>query len=149
VAAPPAPDRTWLWWSLAVFVGWGVFSAFIKAAFLAPHADTYTFFIWNALGAAVVLGPYGLWGVRKEGGMGPTPDLIKALFPTILFALGDLALFKAYETGPATIVSPLSVVYPLITLAYAVPVLKERISLTQWLAVMLLIAGIVAVSIPA
>ena len=45
--------------------------------------------------------------------------------------------------------SPLSVVYPLITLLYAAPVLKERISPVQWLAVMLLIAGIVAVSMPA
>jgi transporter family protein len=150
VAAPaaPAPDRRWLVYSLLVFAGWGIFSAFIKAAFNAPHADTYTFFIWNAIGAAVVLGPYGLWGVRKEGGLGPTNEVLKALLPTALFALGDLALFKAFEAGPATIVAPLSTVYPLVTLLYAAPVLKERITLTQWLAVMLLIAGIVVVSLP-
>ncbi|MDB5099519.1 MAG: integral rane protein [Cyanobacteria bacterium RYN_339] len=142
------PDRRWLVYSLLVFLGWGIFSAFIKGAFNAPHADTYTFFIWNAIGAAVILGPYGFWGVRKEGGLGPTNEVLKALIPTALFALGDLALFKAFEAGPATIVAPLSTVYPLVTLLYAAPVLKERISLTQWLAVMLLIAGIVVVSLP-
>jgi transporter family protein len=147
--SPTAPANRWLVYSLLVFVGWGVFSAFIKAAFNAPGAETYTFFVWNALGALVVLLPYGLYGVIKEGGLGKPKDLLVALVPTALFALGDLALFRAYATGPATIVSPLSVVYPLITLLYAAPVLKERISLVQWVAVMLLLVGIVAVSMPA
>lgn len=147
--SPTKPDNRWLVYSLLVFLGWGVFSAFIKAAFNAPGAETYNFFVWNAIGALIVLLPYGLYGVMKEGGMGRPKDLVVALVPTILFALGDLALFRAYETGPATIVSPLSVVYPLITLLYAAPVLKERISLVQWVAVMLLLAGIVAVSMPA
>lgn len=147
--SPTAPANRWLLYSLLVFVGWGVFSAFIKAAFMAPGAETYNFFVWNAVGALIVLLPYGLWGVMKEGGMGRPKDLLVALIPTVLFALGDLALFRAYETGPATIVSPLAVVYPLITLMYAAPVLKERISPLQWVAVLLLLAGIVAVSMPA
>lgn len=147
--SPTRPDNRWLIYSLLVFVGWGVFSAIIKAAFNAPGAETYNFFVWNAIGALLVLLPYGLYGIAKEGGLGRPRDLAVALVPTLLFALGDLALFRAYETGPATIVSPLAVVYPLITLLYAAPVLKERISLVQWVAVMLLMAGIVAVSMPA
>lgn len=147
--SPTAPDNRWLVYSMLVFVGWGVFSYFIKAAFMQAGGDTYTFFVWNALGALLVLLPYGLYGIIREGGLGKPKDLLFALVPTILFALGDLALFRAYETGPATIVSPLSVVYPAITLLYAAPVLKERISGLQWVAVALLLGGIVAVSIPA
>lgn len=155
LAAEANPSRKWLLWSGLTFLGWGVYSAFIKACFNAPGADTYTFFIWNALGALVVLLPYAVWSLRTAwgqkglSGLGPTKELVKALVPTLLFVLGDLALYRAYEFGPATIVSPLSVIYPLVTLLYAVPVLMERISLTQWFAIMLLIAGIVAVSMSA
>lgn len=149
VAAEADPSRAWMLWSGLTFLGWGVYSFLIKVCFNASGSDTYTFLVWNAVGAAIVLIPYAAWSLRKEGGLGPTNELMKALVPTALFVLGDVALYRAYEFGPATIVSPLSVIYPLITLMYAVPVLKERISLTQWAAIMLLVAGIVAVSMPA
>jgi transporter family protein len=145
LAVAPA-SRAWLFYSLIVFVGWGVFSALIKAAFNAPMADTYTFFVWNAVGALAVLGPYAIvanWGQK----LGRPSELALALVPTLLFALGDLALFRAFEMGPAAIVAPMSTVYPLVTLLYAVPVLRERMAPAQWVAVGLLLLGIVVVSI--
>ena len=64
-----------------------------------------------------------------------------------MFALGDLSLFRALQVGPAAIVTPLSTMYPVVTLMYAVPFMRERMALMQWLAVAILLAGIVAVSL--
>jgi transporter family protein len=139
-------DRRWLLYSGLVFAGWGIFSAIIKAAFNAPGADTYTFFVWNAIGALLVLGPYAL--ISNRGASWGSPrDLALGLVPTGLFALGDLALFRAFETGVASVVAPMSTIYPLVTLLYAIPVLKERMAPPQWGGVALLVAGIVTVSI--
>lgn len=144
-AAAPS-DRRWLLYSGLVFAGWGIFSAFIKAAFNAPTADTLAFFVWNAVGALLVLGPYAYLSNRGAS-LGTKRDLAFGLVPTTLFALGDLALFRAFETGVASIVAPMSTIYPLITLLYAIPILKEKMAPPQWGGVALLVAGIVTVSL--
>ncbi|MBU6427566.1 MAG: EamA family transporter [Cyanobacteria bacterium REEB65] len=138
--------RRWLVYSWLVVLGWGVFSTFIKAAFDAPGANTYSFFVWNAVAATAVLLPFARRMSRHEK-LGPRRDLLLGLIPTALFALGDIALFRAFETGVASLVTPLSTIYPAVTLLYAVPVLKEKMTPAQWGALALLLAGIVIVSI--
>jgi transporter family protein len=130
-----APDgsRKWLWFSLAVILLWGVGLYYAKVAYgvdpaAMPGWDA-NYLVANAICVFVILLPYGLWSTR--GKLGAARDLLPALLPTALFVLGDVTLFRAVNTGPASIVTPLSGLYPVITLLYVVPVLKERLAATQ------------------
>jgi transporter family protein len=140
------PGDRWILHAGVTFLLWGVASAIFKAAFNAAGADTISFFVHNALMFSLVLVPYGLkdtrgksWGTRKE--------LALAMIPVTLFCIGDLALFRAIELGPASIVTPLSGLYPIVTLLYVWPVLKERVSRQQGAAIALSLVAILLISL--
>ncbi|MBM3275841.1 MAG: EamA family transporter [Candidatus Sericytochromatia bacterium] len=67
------------------------------------------------------------------------------MIPTSLFVLGDVTLFRAWATGPVSIVTPLSGLYPVVTLAYVVPFMKERITTPQKIALGMTFVAIVLV----
>jgi drug/metabolite transporter (DMT)-like permease len=58
-------------------------------------------------------------------------------------ALGGLLVAIAYKHGPASLVTPLAGAYPVVTLAFAWVVLKERPSALQWAGIALVLAGMV------
>ncbi len=66
---------------------------------------------------------------------------------TFILALGILALTFAYAEGEASLVSAVSGTYPLVTVGAARVLLKERITLSQWVAAGLFVPGIVLVAL--
>lgn len=140
------PGQRWVMQAGVTFLLWGVASAVFKAAFNAAGADTISFFVHNALMFALVLVPYGLKDTRGQR-WGTRSQLLLAAIPVTLFCLGDLTLFRAIELGPASIVTPLSGLYPLVTLLYVWPVLKERVSKQQGVAIALSLLAIVLISL--
>jgi drug/metabolite transporter (DMT)-like permease len=60
-----------------------------------------------------------------------------------MMAGGDLGVMIASRYGPISIVVPLTGAYPVVTLAFAALILKERISKLQYACVGLIIAGMV------
>lgn len=142
-----ARGRKWLWLSLGVVLLWGAGLYFAKVAYGVDPAATPgwdgNYLAANAMAVAAILLPYGLWSTR--GRLGSAREWLPALVPTALFVLGDVTLFRAVNTGPASIVTPLSGLYPIVTLLYVVPILKERISSTQKAALALTFVAIVLV----
>jgi transporter family protein len=66
----------------------------------------------------------------------------------LFFALGNLTLLYAYSTGgKAAIVTPLAGLYSLVTIPLAIALLGERISDREGVAILLALAGAVALSI--
>src|SRR5439155_6549547 len=64
-----------------------------------------------------------------------------------LNALGALASFLAYRTGgKASVVTPLAALYPIVTVALAVPLFKERVSAREAIGIALALAAAVALS---
>jgi transporter family protein len=137
--------QKWMLQAGLTFLFWGMASAVFKAAFNAPGADTISFFVHNAVMFSLVLVPYGLKDTRGKG-WGTPKQLLLAAIPVTLFCIGDLALFRAIELGPASIVTPLSGMYPLVTLLYVWPVLKERVSRQQGAAIGLSLLAILLIS---
>ncbi|MCS6913994.1 MAG: DMT family transporter [Myxococcales bacterium] len=137
----------WLALSLGTLLLWGTAVCIFKHAYRLPAADDARFFLTNWAGAALTLLPYGLLHGGMAG-LGPAAMGL-GLLVVLLYALGDLALFCALRRGPAFLVAPLSGLYPLPTLVWAVLVLQERISPLQGAAVALTLAGIVLVAWPA
>ncbi len=152
-AAPPRPSRKWLWLSLMVVACWGIGSYFAKVAYLVPPAVTgpngvaagwdANYLLGNLVAVVVLLLPYGL--LSTKGKLGAPRDLLFALIPTLLFVLGDVALFRAWATGPTSIVTPLSGLYPVVTLLYVVPIMKERLTGAQKAALAMTLVAIVLV----
>lgn len=139
--------KKWLWLSLGVVGLWGAGLYYAKVAYgvdptASPGWDG-NYLAANAIAVAAILLPYGLWSTK--GKLGSAKDLLPALFPTALFVLGDVTLFRAINTGPASIVTPLSALYPVVTLVYVVPILKERIAGAQKAALGLTFVAIVLV----
>lgn len=131
----------WFVASLITLLCWAIAVTIFKHAYHQEGANDYIFFLGNWAGMLLTLLPYGLSvGEPWTGG-----DLKLAWLIVALYALGDLTLFAAINRGPASIVSPLSGLYPLPTLAYSALVLTETVLDIQWAAIGMVLVAIVLV----
>ena len=140
--------RLWFYASLGTLLSWGICTAIFKHAYNQEGANDSVFFLTNWVGVGLTVLPFGLYhgGAAMPEASG---DLRMGLLIVLLYALGDLTLFAAINRGPASIVSPVSGLYPLPTIAYAALVLKETISTAQWASVgVVLIALVLIVPAP-
>lgn len=134
--------NVWFFASLGTLFSWGVCTAIFKHAYNQNGSDDQVFYLTNWLGMGLTVLPFGLTQLGNEPwgeGLG------LGLLIVFLYCLGDLTLFAAINRGPASIVSPLSGLYPLPTIAYSALILKEQISTLQWIAVGVVLVAIVLV----
>ncbi len=131
----------WFYASLGTLISWGVCTAIFKHAYNQSGANDSVFFLTNWVGMGLTVLPMGLY----QGATIPQEGLGLGLFIVLLYALGDLTLFAAINRGPASIVSPLSGLYPLPTIAYSALVLKEVISTAQWVSVVVVLFALVLI----
>jgi drug/metabolite transporter (DMT)-like permease len=137
-------DRTWFAASLLTILFWGAAMVFFKHAYNQPGADDWRFFVINLIGMAVTVLPYGM--TQLEGAVWSTDAIALGALIVLLYAVGDLTLFAALARGPAAIVSPLSGLYPIPTIAYAALVLNETITALQWIAIAMVLVAIVMIA---
>jgi drug/metabolite transporter (DMT)-like permease len=86
------------------------------------------------------VGAYGL--LRGRGGQHSLRAWVHSFLPMGLMATGDLAVLIATRYGPISIVTPMTGAYPVVTLAFAALVLKERITRLQWACLAAIVGGI-------
>lgn len=65
----------------------------------------------------------------------------------VVNALATVALFKSFEVGQLSIVSPIASSYPALSTVLAVMILNETVSQTRFVGIVLILSGIVMVSI--
>jgi drug/metabolite transporter (DMT)-like permease len=95
--------------------------------------------LFLGMGGLATLGVYGLlFGSRGAG-----REWGRSLGPMATMAAGSLLAAIAYKKGPASIVTPLSGAYPVVTLCFAWALLRERPSLVQWAGIVLVLLGMV------
>ncbi|MCA9778025.1 MAG: DMT family transporter [Candidatus Eremiobacteraeota bacterium] len=124
-----AESNLWLYASFGTLLCWGICTAIFKHAYNQDGADDTVFFLTNWVGMGVTVLPFGISQLNGESW---TDGLALGLLIVLLYCLGDLTLFAAINRGPASIVSPLSGLYPLPTIVFSAVVLKEHISGMQW-----------------
>lgn len=132
----------WFFASLGTLLSWGICTAIFKHAYNQPGANDTVFFLANWVGMGLTIFPFGL---SQGGATLPQEGLALGVLIVLLYALGDLTLFAAINRGPASVVSPLSGLYPLPTIAYSALVLKEQISSAQWVAVGVVLLALVLI----
>jgi transporter family protein len=137
----------WLAWTLLTVATWGVWS-FLNTLL----ADAITS---PALGQAVttigILPVLLLLNAMKDSPVSGNRRLgiWLALGSGIVSCLGNIANFDVLSRGAqAAAVIPVTALYPVVTVLLAVPVLKERVSLLQWLGIAASIVSIYFFNVP-
>ena len=146
---PGAPRRSRRWMPLAgaALLLWGMTGVLVKYAYAyygdnpANVASEANMALLIAVGGLLTLGVYGFIFGRQGAASGR--EWSRSFLPMATMALGGLLAAIAYKTGPASIVSPLSGAYPVVTLGFAWAVLKERPTALQWAGIAAILAGFV------
>jgi drug/metabolite transporter (DMT)-like permease len=131
--------RRWIPLALAALVLWAAAQTVVKYAYGLPGADEVDLALCNTLGGALTLGTFG-W-LKGRHGSHTLHEWTRSFVPMGLMAAGDLGVLIASRYGPISIVTPLTGAYPVVTLAYAALILKERINGLQWLCLAAILGG--------
>ena len=87
------------------------------------------------------MGVYAL--LKGRQGSHSVREYLHSFVPMGMMAGGDLGVMIASRYGPISIVVPLTGAYPVVTLAFAALVLKERISKLQYGCIASIVIGMV------
>jgi drug/metabolite transporter (DMT)-like permease len=137
-AANKVTGRAWIAFAFLALVLWGGAQTIVKYDYVLGATDT-NMALYSAMGALLTLGLYGLW----KGRAGPHSliEWTRSSLPMGMMAMGDLGVLVASRYGEISIVTPLTAAYPLVTLAFAALVLRERIVLLQWGCIVAILIG--------
>ena len=137
----PATSSRWKILAGAALVIWGVSGTLIRYSYGFPRAHEANMALFIAIGGLVTLGAYGLLKGALQSAS--RAEWLRSVGPMSTMAVGSLLVAIAYKHGPASIVTPLAGAYPVVTLAFAWAVLKERPTYLQWGGIGLVLLGMV------
>jgi transporter family protein len=133
------PLPKWLTYSLLSLLSWGIFGFLGKVGSdRISTAQMQIFFTIGVVPLAVVC------VVRLHFKIATSkPGVSYSVMMGIFAALGCLAFFGAMKTGKASLVAPVTSLYPALTVLLALIVLKEKLNKVQILGLILAMASIV------
>lgn len=136
-----AADSRWKVLAATALVIWGISGTLIRYSYGFPGAHEANMALFIAIGGLVTLGAYGVLkgAVRSSS----RTEWVRSAGPMATMALGGLLVAIAYKHGPASLVTPLAGAYPVVTIAFAWAVLKERPTRIQWGGIALVLLGMV------
>ena len=127
-------SRSWIPLAAGALLLWGAAQTLTKKSYEYPGASDVNLVLFATFGGALTLGVYGLmYGLNRtpgETGSG-AQQLTRSFLPMAIMAGGDLAVIIALLKGQASIVTPLTAAYPLVTIPFAAFLLRERITRVQ------------------
>lgn len=135
-----AVKKRWIPLAASALLLWGTAQTIVKWSYGLPQANEANLALFNTFGGALTLGVYGV--LRGRQGRHRSSEWIKSLLPMGMMAAGDLAVIIASRLGPISLVTPISGAYPVVTLIFAALVLREKVTVFQYVSVVLIIIGI-------
>lgn len=136
-----ATGNRWKVLAGAALVIWGVSGTLIRYSYGFPAAHEANLALFIALGGLMTLGVYGL--AKGAAHTATRSEWLRSVGPMSTMALGSLLVAIAYKHGPASLVTPLAGAYPVVTIAFAWMVLKERPTPLQWGGIVAVLIGMV------
>lgn len=138
----------WLLWSLATIALWGTWGLVSKVA--SAGVDAYVNQLLYTAGLAPIL-VFVAWKVHKrsagEKRDGRKSGVFWAFLTGILGGVGNIAFFQALVMGgKASVVAPVTALFPIVTVLLALIFLKERLGRTQWVGLALAFVAIYLLS---
>ncbi len=132
--------RRWIPLSFGALVLWASAQTVIKYSYGFPESNPANLALCSTVGGALTLGVFGF--IKGRTGVHSLRAWAHSFVPMGMMAGGDLGVIIANSAGPISIVTPLTGAYPVVTLAFAALVLKERITKLQWGCLAGIIGGI-------
>lgn len=135
----------WLAFSLLTILVWGMWGAVSKVASEGIDANTNQVFFTFGLLPLIAL----VWRSPRNagGGTGRRIGIGWAFLTGILGGTGNIAFFRALVMGgKASIVSPVTALFPLVTVILAVTLLHERVGIAQRIGLVLALGAIYLLS---
>jgi transporter family protein len=135
----------WLAFSLVTILVWGAWGAVSKVASEGVDADTNQIFFTFGLLPLIAI----VWRSPRNagGGAGRRAGIGWAFLTGILGGTGNIAFFRALVMGgKASVVSPVTALFPLVTVILAVTLLHERVGATQKIGLALALVAIYLLS---
>jgi len=144
----------WLIWSLVTIVFWGTWGLVSKIA--SGGMDAYVNQLLYTAGLAPLL-VFVAWTVWKQSrSEAPATSerraarrmgVFWAFLTGILGGVGNLAFFQAMvEGGKASVVAPVTALFPMVTVLLALIFLRERLGRVQWVGLALAFVAIYLLS---
>lgn len=126
--ALPAIRARWFWYTMACVLSWAVWVITAKFASVEISASTLQFIF--TFGSAPV--PLLLLAARRFRLEKSVRGIGYGIGHGVLGAAGNVALYAAYRTGGNTaVVTAVTALYPMFTVAVAVVLLRERLTRSQ------------------
>lgn len=128
----------WLFWSLITIVLWGTWGLVSKIA--SDGVDAWVNQLLFTVGIAPLL-VFVSWKVASGGNSGESAPksqarrrgVFWAFLTGILGGVGNMAYFEAMvKGGKASVVTPVTALFPMVTVLLALIFLKERLGRVQW-----------------
>lgn len=128
----------WVLLAIVTLVLWGAWGFLVK---LAGETLSYEAILVYAVTGAIIadLVLIAVIGFSGQGGTG----VMYALAGGFVGAIGSLTFMLALGEGKASIVTPLTALYPVVTILLAVLVLQESISLQKGVGILFAIVAMV------
>jgi drug/metabolite transporter (DMT)-like permease len=135
--------RLWLIFAIVTTLFWGVWGALIEIPEKAGFPATLGYSVWalTMIPCALVALSFAGWKLERNA-----RSIFLGSIVGLLGAGGQLLLFQALRTGPAYIVFPIISLYPVVTVALSVTLLKERATPRAWTGIALALPAMVLLS---
>ncbi len=134
----------WFWYSLLTIIGWSGWAILLKIGSAEIPGKTSLFLQTAGMTPLALL----LVFAGRLGGPQSKKGIFYSLLNGAITGCGILFLLAAYRQGANTsVVSVTTSLYPLVTFLLAVPLLREKITKSQALGVLLATASIVIFSL--
>lgn len=133
----------WFWWALgaAALAGFGDF----LAKLMVNKYDPYTYSLAFVFGWVIVAGIIAVFG-RKNISLRINKGNKYLLLGNLFLFAGYLFFYLAFETGLASIVTPITAAYSAVALFLSIIWLKEKITTWQLVGVVMTILGVIMIS---
>jgi len=132
---------SWIAYSLLCLLLWGMWGLFLKLAY---EGSTWleVYFLSAVESFTLALSVFILGG----GKVTTSKSMVLALLAGLFGGGGYILFMKALETGKASIVIPLTALYPAVTVVLALLFLGEKLSTTQAVGIALAVIATILLS---
>ena len=135
-------DRLWLVYTILAALSWAIWGILTK--YISDSISPYTYHILFTIGMLFSL-PFVIYRIKNK------KVNIKGIFlgtcTGVLAVIGNITVFQSLKLGgQASVVIPLSNLYPLITILVALLIFREKLSWINGLGILIIIPAVIILS---
>lgn len=135
---PDTRGRWWFFYAVVTMVAWGLWGALIDSTAQAGFPSALGYVVW-----ALTMVPPAAYALHRVGWRldRDWESVLLGLAVGLLGAGGQLVLFKVLRLAPAHLVFPIISLSPVVTVALAFGLLRERVAGKHWAGILLSLAA--------